>query len=387
MTYIPAEHGPTRGRLDETREPRRRERSEHPVIDTRETQPSAATHLSPWERPQQGPGPEQTHTTPIYTPLGFADLAVPPQSAAPDPDRAAGARQQPPLQHSHYPGQSVYQYGGRRPDRRRDVSAGIVAGQLVRAALVFGIAALLAWFALRTVNGQWADEMALQQGTALHDRLPAALTDLMGFQSLLIGVGGAALALLLAAVHRRWVPLLIALLSAGAATASVQLLKHGLLTKTPYGIQESAQNSLPSGHTAAAAAAVAVVLMVAPTRWRKPLALLGALVVAAAGLGTVINGWHRPSDVVVAILVVTGWFVLGATVLRFLVPAEPWVPQRGLTLAVLTVLGTIVTVFAVMTLTTLPVTGLALAAGAVAILTVTLFASHQVVRSLRPRRR
>lgn len=385
MTYIPADQGPTRGRLDDTREPRRRERSEHPVIDTYDTQPSAATHRSPWE--QQGPGPEQTHTTPIYTPLGFTDLAAPPQSAAPDPNRTAGSPQQPRLQHSQYPGQSVYQYGGRHPERRRDVGAGIVAGQLVRAALVFGIAALLAWSALRTVNGQWADEMALQQATALHDRLPAPLTDLLGFQSLLIGVGGAALALLLSAVHRRWVPLLIALLSAGAATASVQLLKHGLLTKTPYGIQESAQNSLPSGHTAAAAAAVAVVLMVAPTRWRKPLALLGALVVAAAGLGTVINGWHRPSDVVVAILVVTGWFALGAMVLRFLVPAEPWVPQRGLTLAVLTVLGTIVTVFAVMTLTTLPVAGLALGAGAVAILTVTLFASHQMVRSLRPRRR
>lgn len=386
MTYIPAEQGPTRGRFDDPRDPRRRRGAQQPAVDTPGAQSVSDPHLAPWQS-LQGSAPEQNRTTAIYTPQRFADLAAPPPSASWEPTRVAGPPQQLPLQHRHHPGQSVYQYGGRSPDRRRDVSVGIVAGQLVRAALVFGIAALLAWSALRTVSGQWADEMALQQGAALHDRLPVAVTDLLGSLTLLIGIGGAALALLLALAHRRWIPLLVALLSAGAALACVQLLKHGLLTKSPYGIQESAQNSLPSGHTAAAAAAVAVVLMVAPTRWRKPLALLGALAVTAAGLGTVVNGWHRPSDVVVAILVVTGWFVLGSVVLRLLVPAEPWVPQRGLTLAVLTVLGTIMTVFATMTLTTLPVTGLALAAGAVATLTVTLFACHQLVRSLRPRRR
>lgn len=287
-----------------------------------------------------------------------------------------------------YPGQAAYQYGGARPpQRQRDLSIGSALGQLVRAGLLFALAGVISWAALRTVSGQWVDEVALRQAAALSERLPASATSLLASTTLFTCAAAAVIALVLAASHRRWIPLVIAVLTAVPALASVQLLKHGLLEKTAYGIQESAQNSLPSGHTAGAAAAAAIVVMVAPARQRKAWALLGTAAVTAAGVGTVINGWHRPADAAVAVLLIAGWFVLGSLVLRALVPAEPWVPQRGLTLFVLFVLAAALTILAMTAQQTIPAPGLALAFGALGVLSLSLLSAHQMVRAMRPRRR
>lgn len=391
MTYIPADEHPRRSRSDQERAaPRRRAGSERSVATT-ETRviPSRSTTADRrtralWEGFRDEPTESITATRSLDP-----QLDVPPAGAAPAPVRPTPRPPQPVAvaPHAAYPGQAAYQYGSQAAPLPRDVSAGIVAGQLVRAMVLFGLAAGLAWMALRTVNGQWLDEVALQEGRDLAARLPAGVPALIESLTLAVGAVSAVAALILAASTRRWAALLIAVATAVAAMACVQVLKHGLLTKAPYGVQENAQNSLPSGHTAAAAAAVAVVLMVAPARLRKPLGLLGAVAVTAAGFGTVINGWHRPSDVVVAVLVVTGWFVLGGILLRLVAPGEQRVPQRGGTLLGLTVLGAALLMLILTVLQTVPTAGLALAAGGVAVLTVSLLASHQLLRSLRPRRR
>ena len=43
---------------------------------------------------------------------------------------------------------------------------------------------MISWAALRTVSGQWVDEVALRQAAALSERLPASATSLLASTTL-----------------------------------------------------------------------------------------------------------------------------------------------------------------------------------------------------------
>lgn len=74
-------------------------------------------------------------------------------------------------------------------------------------------------------------------------------------------------------------------------------------------------NSAPSGHAAAAAAFVVVLVRAAHPILRLPIAVVGGTWAAIADFGLVADGWHRPSDVIISTLLVVG---IGA-----LLP-DPW---------------------------------------------------------------
>jgi membrane-associated phospholipid phosphatase len=93
----------------------------------------------------------------------------------------------------------------------------------------------------------------------------------------------------------------------GGAIAITEGLKHtlprpGLVHSDPLPLP-----SFPSGHTTVAVSLALALLVVVPVRWRGPTAVAGALYGAAVGVATVTAAWHRPSDVVGAFLVATGW--------------------------------------------------------------------------------
>jgi hypothetical protein len=69
----------------------------------------------------------------------------------------------------------------------------------------------------------------------------------------------------------------------------------------------AAGNSLPSGHTTIAASVAIALLLVLPARLRGAGGMLGAAATAVVGVATLSAGWHRPSDVVAALLVVGVW--------------------------------------------------------------------------------
>lgn len=65
-------------------------------------------------------------------------------------------------------------------------------------------------------------------------------------------------------------------------------------------------NSAPSGHAAATTACVVVLAAAAPT-WLRPMVLaLGGTWASVIAFGLVADGWHRPSDIVIAVLIVVG---------------------------------------------------------------------------------
>ncbi|WLP92916.1 phosphatase PAP2 family protein [Gordonia sp. NB41Y] len=65
-------------------------------------------------------------------------------------------------------------------------------------------------------------------------------------------------------------------------------------------------NSAPSGHTAAVMSCVVVLIAAAP-KWLRPVVIaLGGTWASVIAFGLIADGWHRPSDVVMSVLIVIG---------------------------------------------------------------------------------
>lgn len=152
-------------------------------------------------------------------------------------------------------------------------------------------------------------------------------------------IGGVLVATMLLALLRRRAALALRVaLLMGGANLTTQVLKRWVLDRPDLGLGDLSPNSLPSGHTTAAASVSAALVLVVPRRLRPAAAVLGALYTTATGVSTLVGGWHRPSDVVAAVLVVLGWAALATTIgvraERAQDVAGGPVPRRGATLAV-----------------------------------------------------
>lgn len=125
-----------------------------------------------------------------------------------------------------------------------------------------------------------------------------------------------------------------------------QVIKNGVFHRTGLlGEWNRDINTLPSGHVTVVAAAWAALLLVVPRSWRPTTALAGAGVTCAMGLATVADRWHRPSDVVAAVLVVVAWtsLVCALAPVRWM-GSDDAGPARGgdgLTLPVIALLVTV----------------------------------------------
>jgi membrane-associated phospholipid phosphatase len=175
----------------------------------------------------------------------------------------------------------------------------------------------LASVSVRSIRGQMLDTVALYGNSlgrrTLDDPLDAALGAISVASLALILV-----IILVVALARRRVAL--AVMSAAVvvgATATTYVLKRAI--DRPYlGVDPDrafAGNSLPSGHAAAAAAFAIGLTLVLPPVARGVAGIIGATYAAIVGIATLASGWHRPSDVVAAYLVVGGWAAFAGLVL------------------------------------------------------------------------
>lgn len=200
-----------------------------------------------------------------------------------------------------------------------------LAGAVV-AALAF---TTLYLYFVQNYNGQIVDQLAFD-GAEFGSRSVTPLTiPLLDMVPLVSAVIGLVLTLVIAAVRRKWTALVVALGAAGAAAATTQVLKYAVLTRPDLGVAGYADNSFPSGHTTVAAASVLAVFLVSHPRMRPLVGAWGTAFAVAAGLSTVANHWHRPSDVIAGLLVVAFWGCVAGVVLSSLQPAgaavaRPW---------------------------------------------------------------
>lgn len=165
---------------------------------------------------------------------------------------------------------------------------------------------VLVWFVLLTPLGQRLDERAMNTVVAGRETQLQVLS-VLGYVS--IGaIGIVSIVCVALALSRGRVPLAVgALTIIAGANVTTQVLKHVLLQRADLVDGVVASNSFPSGHTTVIASGVGALCLVSP-RWMRPLVVpVGAFAVALTGASTVVAGWHRPSDVVGAVLVTTAW--------------------------------------------------------------------------------
>ena len=245
-------------------------------------------------------------------------------------------------------------------------------------------------FFIYTATGQQVDEQAYTEYA--HQFKSYRGPTLTALDSLPTIVGVIAVLGLIAVLiwKHRFLPSLIGVLVGAAAVTSTYLLKHYLIVKPDLDVQEALSNSAPSGHTTFAAAAGAALFLAAPRFLRPTVALCAALATCLTGASTIINGWHRPADVVTAILVTAIWTVVGMGVLRYVRPADFAVPARGgLVLVPLMTIATLFLSFCAVILYLIaifaPIPGGAFTAATCMIIGVSFGTTALMVNLLRPR--
>ncbi|HEX7291886.1 MAG TPA: phosphatase PAP2 family protein, partial [Conexibacter sp.] len=217
-------------------------------------------------------------------------------------------------------------------DRRRDgaLSATRPLRPLPLAALALACAVALAVayvVFVRTHAGQRIDEAALSGRLAsLHAR--RASSQLLTT----ISVGSLALAIAVLAgqalLRRRAALAVVAVAVVVGSLALTEVLKHLVLPRPELVQTPIDHNSFPSGHTTIAFAVGIAAALAAPPRWRRAVAAGALLYGTAIGVATIAAGWHRPSDVAGALLVVTGWAAAVVLVVA-LVDRDAFVGERS----------------------------------------------------------
>ncbi len=185
---------------------------------------------------------------------------------------------------------------------------------LLAAVLCTGALAWTYYAFVRTTTGQFADESAWREaGVAAPEPGPAL--EFLDRLPVISVVVAAAVILFVSLARHRWAASLVALGSILGANLTTQVLKNVILDRPDRGVATLDFNSLPSGHTTLAASAVAAVFLVVAPRWRPLAAAAGGTYAVVAGAATFINLWHRPADVVAALLVVSIWTLIGGLVI------------------------------------------------------------------------
>lgn len=163
--------------------------------------------------------------------------------------------------------------------------------------------------AVHTDWGQRIDEAALDGRTTRASVLRATdrLLDTVSAASVVLG---SLVILVIALVRRRPHLALTAGVIIGGSFVTTQLLKRIILDRPNLiGLTDPAQqhNWFPSGHSTVAMALVVALVIVVAEEARPLVALAGLVYATMVGAGTVTLGWHRPSDVLGAYLVVAAW--------------------------------------------------------------------------------
>ena len=188
------------------------------------------------------------------------------------------------------------------------------------ALLWVGAAWLIYLAAVHTASGQLLDTMMRGTAHGTSHPLPELDPDNRWIPLWILAPPGAVLLGLLASRPRR-------LRRAAATSAAIVLAGANLTTqifKTLWNERPAlvvdlapawSANSLPSGHTTMAASAAAAVFLAAMPRGRPFWAMLGALWAGGWGGYIFVEGWHRPSDMIAAYLVVAAWTALAGCLL------------------------------------------------------------------------
>lgn len=180
--------------------------------------------------------------------------------------------------------------------------------------LVPGVCALLFAFtyltAVLTMRGQKLENDALSAASVPHGE--PLLLALVSVPDLFIAL---VIVVTIGLVRRRKDAALAALLVLVVSNMATQLFKYTLLSRPDFSTLLT-DNTFPSGHTTAYLSVTIAILIVVPRRLRPVFAAIGALATSAAAIELMNFGWHRLSDIVGAVLLVTTVASLAVALIR-----------------------------------------------------------------------
>lgn len=192
------------------------------------------------------------------------------------------------------------------------------AGMIV-VALLF---VLVYYYSVHTARGQFIDSVAMASLITWTHRFHNATTVILNAVTLPVMIAVMIISGLIAIIrHRAALALRVVMMIAGAALTSY-VLKFYILSRPDLGVTHGVPNSFPSGHVTAAACAAFAFIMVVPHRARPWAALFGAAITSLMGIVVISHSWHRLSDVIGAILVVTFWALLTHPIERSRCPSR-----------------------------------------------------------------
>ena len=178
---------------------------------------------------------------------------------------------------------------------------------------------VLGFLALTVPSVRATDAAVLQDFMALdrprvHD-LFDGVTDLV--DPLPYALAGLVLCAVALVRGRRWSAVTVAglLVITGATT---QILKHVLVSprfELWLGTNQIGDGAWPSGHATAAMTLALCAVLVAPSRLRPTIAVLGGAFALAVGYALIVLAWHYPSDVIGGYLVAGLWTSLALAAL------------------------------------------------------------------------
>jgi membrane-associated phospholipid phosphatase len=157
-----------------------------------------------------------------------------------------------------------------------------------------------------TEVGQTADQALMEKAAALPVAVAHAAESVLSLFTIPFVLAVCAVPPLVAVLRRSPWHAVAALVLVGGANISTQVLKDHVFER-PDLLALGAPNSLPSGHTTVVASVVLGLLLIIPSAWRRPAAVVGLTATLLVGLATIVAGWHRLSDVAAALLVSLAW--------------------------------------------------------------------------------
>ena len=166
---------------------------------------------------------------------------------------------------------------------------------------------LISHVALATAPGQVLDTILMEGTMRSASRYEAFSMLITGIVSVPVMVAAGIVVALVAAARRRPTLAGRALGAVIGANITTQILKDYILTRPNLGVTTGAGNSLPSGHTTVAVTLSLALIVVAPQWFRSPSAWIGWAWTSLMGVSVMMEGWHRPSDVITAALIAGAW--------------------------------------------------------------------------------
>lgn len=182
----------------------------------------------------------------------------------------------------------------------------------------------LVWWAMVTTwPGQRVEERVFETADRFQDVVNHLVEPVLLLGSPAWLAVGALVVCATGLLRRSWAATGLAVVVILGSNVTTQVIKDGVFYRVGLlGEWNRDINTLPSGHVTVVAAAWAALLLVVPRGWRSPTALVGAGATCAMGLATIADRWHRPSDVVAAVLVVVVWAAAACAVAPALSPAR-----------------------------------------------------------------